>query len=115
MAKLKITGLSIKTKIGIHAWEQKIDQTVRLDIEFPLDLSNEIQEIGQTIDYATVCETITAFIETNRFELLEQLAQRVGNLLLEQFKPASINLTASKPNAIANAENISIDLRINND
>lgn len=107
MQSLKITGLKTKTKIGIHAFEQQILQSIILDIEIPLDLPQDITNIEQTVDYAKVCDVVTHFIESNQFDLIEKLSQQVRQLLQTEFKLTQFTLTVSKPNAIANAANIS--------
>lgn len=110
MATITITGLRTKTRIGIHAWEQQIDQTICVDAVIDIDLAKPINSIEQSVDYASVSTAITEFIESNSFELIETLIQQMALLLVEQFGLDKFSLTVSKPNAVANADNISISL-----
>lgn len=108
MDYLQITSLKIKTKIGVHKWEQAILQTLSLDIEIPVDISQCNDQIENTIDYDKLCQMVTEYIENKPFALIETVASETIALIKDNFKVDSVNLTVSKPNAIANAGNISV-------
>ena len=110
MDNLLVTGLTAKTRIGIHDWEQQILQTVVVDLELPCDLAKVNDDIDNTIDYAKLSELVTHFIESNNFHLLETLASQLSDLVFSEFDIHQLKLTVSKPNAISNAKNICIQL-----
>ncbi len=37
MDKLRITGLEVSTRIGIHAWERQVLQRLAIDLEIDID------------------------------------------------------------------------------
>lgn len=108
MDYLQITNLKIKTKIGVHKWEQAILQTLMLDIEIPMNISKCNDQIENTIDYAKLCQMITEHVENKSFALIETVATDVITLIKDNFQIDSVNINVSKPNAVANAGNISI-------
>ncbi|MFZ4077736.1 MAG: dihydroneopterin aldolase [Legionellaceae bacterium] len=107
---LTITELRTKTRIGVYAWEQKIDQTLLIDLDIPLDLTLVNNELKNTLDYSQLCETITTFVESNTFELIETAAEQIASLVKSRFNLTHLTLRVSKPNAIANARNVSVTL-----
>jgi dihydroneopterin aldolase len=107
---LQITALNIKTHIGVHTWEQAILQTVTIDIQIPMDFSTCHDQLENTIDYAQLSQQVTQHVESNRFTLIETLAEQVAKLIKDEFKVNEITLTVSKPHAIKNAGNVSVTL-----
>lgn len=105
---LRITALSINTRIGVHAWEQRISQKLLLDINIPLDLSACNNELANTIDYDALCQSVTTFVESNAFILIETVAEQVAQLIKDTFKVARLTVSVSKPHAIKNAGNVCI-------
>ncbi|GGI89584.1 dihydroneopterin aldolase [Legionella impletisoli] len=110
MDKLEINALSITTHIGVHAWEQKILQQVLIDLSFPIDCASVHDELKNTIDYDQVCQRITDFVESNSFQLIETVAEKVAQLVKNEFKVTQLSIRVSKPSAIKNAANVSVHL-----
>ena len=108
MDTLEITGLSVSTKIGVHAWEQRIAQRLLLDITIPNDFSTCQDNLANTVDYATLCQQVTTYVESNQFALIETVADRVAQLIKDQFAVAKLTVRVSKPHAITNAGNIAV-------
>lgn len=100
---LSISSLSISTRIGVHAWEQRILQQLLLDISIPVDLSHCNNELANTIDYDALCQNVTAFIESNSFTLIETVAEQVAVRIKEVFSVAQLTVSVSKPHAVKNA------------
>jgi len=108
---LRISALSINTRIGVHAWEQRISQKLLLDIEIPIDLSACNNELTNTIDYDALCQCVTTFVESNAFTLIETVAEQVAQLIKETFKVTTLTVSVSKPHAIKNAGNICVTIK----
>lgn len=105
---LSISGLKIKTHIGVHAWEQKIRQTLVLDIEIATNIRHCQDELSNTIDYDALCRNLTTFIESHAFALIETVAEQVAQKIKREYSVPSVKITVSKPHAVSNAGNISI-------
>lgn len=110
MDTLDITGLKVSTKIGVHAWEQRIKQGLLIDINIPHDCSNCQDELINTIDYAALCEQVTTYVEANQFALIETVAERVSQLIKDQFAVPQLTVRVSKPHAVTNAANIAVTI-----
>lgn len=107
---LVISALTIDTRIGVYEWEQRIDQTLLLDIQIPVDLSNCNDELAKTIDYDALCQCVTAFVASNAFALIETVAEQVAVLIKETFNVMQLTISVSKPSAIKNAGNVCVTI-----
>lgn len=107
---LRISALNISTRIGVHAWEQRISQKLLLDIHIPIDLSACNDELSKTIDYDALCKCVTTFVESNTFMLIETVAEHVARLIKDQFNVTQLTVSVSKPHAVKNAGNICVTI-----
>lgn len=108
MDALNITALSVATKIGVHAWEQRINQQLLIDISIPSNFEECDDKLENTIDYDVLCHTVTKFVESQSFHLIESVAQQVANLIKQEFKVTQLTVVVSKPHAIKNAGTIQV-------
>ncbi len=113
MNLLRIEALRTTTRIGVHAWEQGIDQVLLLDIDIPLSLEKLEKAddmLENTIDYDALCQHVTTLVESSAFKLIETVADRVIRSIQDNFGVQALTVRVSKPDAIANAGNISITM-----
>ena len=110
MDTLQITALSTKTHIGIHAWEQRILQTLLLDIRIQTDFTTCNNQLANTIDYDQLCQQVTEFVESTTFTLIETVAENVAQLIKDTFHVTELTVSVSKPHAIKNAGNICVTI-----
>jgi len=105
-----ISELRIETVIGIFDWERQIKQTVVLDLELATDIRKaaESDHIDDTIDYKTLTKTVIAFVEQSEFQLVETLAERVSELIRNDFAVAWVRLKLNKPGALRGARDVGI-------
>lgn len=108
MDTILIQGLAVSTRIGVHRWEQQIDQRLVLNIEISQDLSICDDSLEKTIDYAALCERVTAFISSQSFKLIETVAEKTAQLLKDEFAVAQVCVTVNKGRVIANVENVAV-------
>ena len=111
MDTLHIKGLKASTRIGVYTWEQHINQQLLIDISIDTDLSSCQEDIQRTIDYAALCETVTHYVESKAFQLIETVANEVALFIQENFKVTQLTVGVSKPHAIKNADNIQVIVR----
>ncbi len=102
MDRIFITGLSVDTIIGIYDQERVIRQPVILDLEMSADISRAAQSenVDQALNYKTVADFLTKFIENSEFQLIETMAERVTDIVRNEFKVRWVKLTLHKPNAL---------------
>ena len=105
-----ISELRIETVIGIFDWERQIKQTVVLDIELATDISKAAasDHIDDTIDYKTLTKSIIGYVEASEFQLVETLAERVCELVRNDFGVPWVRLKLNKPGALRGARDVGI-------
>ena len=108
MDQLTISSLSVFTKIGVHKWEQAINQRLLIDITVPTDVSHCHDDLTNTIDYDKLCQLVTTYVESNQFALIETVADQVAQLIKNEFAIQSLTVQVAKPQAIKNAANVAI-------
>jgi dihydroneopterin aldolase len=107
-----LRGLQIDTVIGIYDWERKIRQTVIIDLEMGTDIRNAAatDDIAHTLDYKTLSKRIIAFVEASEFQLVETLAEKISNIILDEFSVPWLRLTLNKKGAISGASDVGIQI-----
>src|SRR5262249_6589212 len=77
-----LDALEVQAIIGIQDWEREQKQTVRIDLELPVDARAAAlrDEIDATVNYKAVAKRLIAYIEGTRFQLVETLAERCAAL-----------------------------------
>lgn len=112
MDKVLIRQLRIDTVIGVYEWEKKIHQSLLLD----LDMAWDIKHAAATDDYQfalcyeTVSNRLTQLITEQPMELIETVAERVANFLLQEFKVTWVKVTVMKPGAVATAASVGVEI-----
>lgn len=110
MDKLEITGLKVNARIGVHEWEQAIEQTLLIDVSIPLKIENHNDDLNNTLDYDALCQFIQHLIQQDSFRLIETVAETIAQRVKETYAVAQIMVRVSKPGAIKNATNVSITI-----
>ena len=105
-----IRELQIETVIGIYDWERKIKQTISLDIDMAADIkkSANTDNIDDTLSYKTVAKRIIAFVEESEYELVESLAEKICQIIREEFSVPWVKLTLHKPGAVRGAKSVGV-------
>lgn len=112
MDKIHIEGLEVFSLIGVYDWERETKQRLLVDLMLYTDLSLAAlsDKVSDTINYAEVASVVEAIATQSSFELIEALAQAMIDELLEQFAITKIRLKLSKPDILANAQNVAVEL-----
>lgn len=105
-----LRGLSIETVIGIYDWERTIKQTVILDLDMAADIRKAAasDDIADTLDYKAVSKRVISFVEESEFFLVETLAEKVTQIIIEEFGVPWVRLTLNKKGAIRGASDVGI-------
>ena len=105
-----IRDLQIETVIGIYDWERKVRQIVSLDIDMASDIKKaaDSDNIDDTLSYKTVAKRLIAFVEQSEFELVEALAEKICEIILEEFKVPWVRLTLNKPGAVRGSKSVGV-------
>lgn len=105
-----LKDLRIDTIIGIYDWERRTRQTIILDIEMGADIAKaaKTDDIENTLNYKAVAKRIIAFVEGSEFQLVETLAERIAEILLEEFNVPWLRLTLNKQGAVRGVRDVGV-------
>lgn len=110
MDTLQINALTVATQIGVYPWEQRIKQNLIIDISIPYDTSHCEDTLENTIDYDSLCQQVTHYVESHSFQLIETVANNIASLIKDTFHINKITISVSKPHAIKNAGPIKVTI-----
>ena len=107
-----IRELRVDTVIGIYDWERKIKQTVCIDLEMGTDIrpAAATDDIGQTLNYKAVAKRLIRFVEDSEFLLVETLAERIADIVRDEFDVPWLRLTLSKPGAVRGSRAVGVTI-----
>ena len=105
-----IRELKIETVVGIYDWERRIQQTVTLDIDMGTDIARAARSdrIEDTLDYKSVAKRLIQYVGETEFQLVETLAEKVAELVMQEFKVSWIKVTLHKPGAVSGSKSVGI-------
>lgn len=105
-----IEQLNVITTIGVYDWEQTIRQRLVFDIEMGWDNRKAAasDKVEDCLSYADVSEAIIEKVESERFALVERVAEEVADLLMTRFSIPWIKIKVSKPGAVAAAKQVGV-------
>ena len=110
MDKVFIEGLEIHALIGIYDWERRIRQPLVFDLEMAFDNRRPATSdaIADTLDYKAISKRLIAFVSTSAYGLVETLAERCAQVVLQEFDVAHLRLKLSKPGAVRGARAVGV-------
>lgn len=105
-----IRELEIETIIGIYDWEREQKQVVSLDLEMGTDIgaAARSEDIENTLDYKAVAKRLIEFIEGSEFFLVETMAERIAEIVLEEFSVPWLKLRVGKPGAVTGSKDVGV-------
>lgn len=107
MDKIIIKNLELYCYHGVNPEEKEEGQVFVFTVEASLDLSLPCNSdnVDDTVSYAKMVKTIRRVAESEKNDLIERVAQRVADALLEEYeKIDSLVITLKKPQAPIKAD-----------
>ena len=116
MDTIFLHDLRVETIVGIWGWERKIRQTVSINLEWGADIKNASasDSIDYTLNYKLVAKRVQQFVSESNFKLIETLAERIAEIVLNEFDIPWIEVCVNKPGAIRGARNVGVKIRREN-
>lgn len=110
MDKIFLSELKVDTVIGIWDWERKIRQTVVIDLEMSADIAKAAatDRVEDTLNYKSVAKRIQSFVADSSFQLVETLAERVAEIVRDEFAVKWVKVRVNKPGAIRGSRDVGI-------
>ena len=105
-----IRELEVRTIIGIFDWEREQRQVVSLDLEMGSDIATAAatDTIENALDYKAVAKRLIDFIEKSEFFLVETLAERVADIVVNEFNVPWVKLRRGKPGAVTGSKDVGV-------
>lgn len=112
MDNIFVTGLRVPTTIGVHAWEQKIKQTLVLDLELQVDVARAgaTDDLAHTVDYWQLCTSIKTLLASRSFMLIEAVAEQVAQIVLSEFLVACVTVQVAKPSVASDLTQVAVKI-----
>lgn len=85
--KIILTGIKVTGRHGCSEEERSHEQTFIVDLELYLDLTGAAKsdDLGETIDYATVIDDVKKIVGGTSRNLIETVAQEISDFLLRRY------------------------------
>jgi dihydroneopterin aldolase len=105
-----LSDLRIDTVIGIYDWERRIKQTVSLNLEMATDVAKAAasDNIKDACDYKAVAKRLIEFVGNSEFLLVETLAERIAQIVLNEFGIPWLRLKVDKQGAVRGAQGVGV-------
>lgn len=96
--RIELRGLRVVGTHGALAEERERAQPFEIDLDVELDLAPAARSdhLEDTVDYAELVARASQVVATERHALLERLAQRVADAVLEDGRVRSVTVTVRK-------------------
>ena len=110
--KVLIKDLVLKMFVGIHNFEKKKKQRVRLNLVINIDqnLIPNDKDLKSIVNYEQVIKTIMKITSRKHYPLLETLAEKIFDKLFENMRIKKILLRIEKLDVIKNTTSVGIEL-----
>ena len=98
MGTILVTGLRELGVHGVLPEEQSRPQPFEVDVELEVDLSaaGQSDDLDDTVDYSAVSEAVSRVVKNERYQLLERLATRIGEVCRTDERVRSATVTVRK-------------------
>ena len=110
MDTIFIKQLRLEAWIGLYRHEKIAPQTVEIDIEIAVPGEKVFMtgKVADTVDYAVVVEHMRALLSRERFGLVENLAERVAEMILADFKAPRVKVSIAKLGVLREAKHVGV-------
>lgn len=100
--RVSLRGIRVFAHHGVHAEEQEHGQTFLIDVDVEIDLARAgaTDDLADTIDYGGLAAAVAARASEERWDLIERVAERTAELVLEDERVSSVDVTVHKPEVV---------------
>jgi len=113
MDTIFLRDLRVETIVGVWDWERKIRQTVSIDLEMATDIRRAAasDSLDDTLNYKLVAKRVQQFVAESSFQLVETLAEKIAEVVLNDFDVPWVEVCVNKPGAIRGARDVGVRIR----
>jgi 7,8-dihydroneopterin aldolase/epimerase/oxygenase len=105
-----LRDLKIECIVGIYEWERRVKQTIVLDLDMGADIKRAAasDRIEDTLDYKSVAKRLIEFVGASQFQLVETLAEKIAELVLNEFRVPWVRVRVNKRGAVRHATDVGV-------
>ena len=109
--KVFIKNLVLNVFIGIHNFEKKKKQRVRFNIEVITNpyIKPSNKDLSTIVNYEDLINKIKLLVKKQHYELVEDLAENVFEIIFQNRLVKKINIKIEKLDIIKNSESVGIE------
>jgi dihydroneopterin aldolase len=98
---ISLSGLRVFAHHGVLEREAEEGQIFIVDLTIAIDLSRpgESDDLADTVDYGAIAQTVHDVVSDERWNLIERVAQRITDVVLDDDRVSSVEVTVHKPSA----------------
>ncbi|CAJ0833410.1 17505_t:CDS:2, partial [Entrophospora sp. SA101] len=110
--KIIIKNLVVRIIIGVDSWERVKRQPVTINAVIRINVSQagETDHLSHTVNYGSVCKTITQHAEESTYKSLEALADGLAKICIKEYKVPQITIRVEKPRALLHATSAGVEI-----
>jgi dihydroneopterin aldolase len=110
MDLIYIRNLKIDCVIGAFEWERRFRQTVAIDLDLAADVARAARtdRLADTIDYKAISKRLIDYVGKSEFQLVETLAERIAEIVRQEFAVAWVRVRINKKGALRHATEVGV-------
>lgn len=99
--RIAMRGIRVYANHGVLPRERERGQTFLIDLHLEVDLneSGASDRLEDTVDYGALAAAVHDRVATERWNLIERVAERIAELVLEERRVTAVEVTVHKPEA----------------
>lgn len=99
--QIRLEGIEVFAHHGVLPHERELGQTFLIDVVVDTDVSDAAahDDLSMTIDYGDLAARIHELVSRERWDLIETVAARVADLVMEHPSAQASEVTVTKPRA----------------
>ena len=112
MDKIFVSNLRIRAIIGVNDSERDTPQDILISVVVSTDTrpAGRSDSLAESVDYAELAKKIRALVEEARRFTVEALAEDVADLCLADSLVRKVVVRVEKPQAVAEAESVGVEI-----
>ena len=112
MDKIFIEELLVRCIVGVNEEERREKQDVLISLKIKTDLrkAGSSDKFEDAVDYRAIKKKIMAMVESSEYFLVEALAEKIAEMLLEDGRIMEVKVRVEKPTALRFAKSVGVEI-----
>lgn len=103
-------GIKAECIIGVWEWERRVKQLLTIDLDMAADIvrAAKTDRLEDTLDYKAVAKRVMGLVAESEYQLVETLAEKIAQLLLNEFDIPWCRVRLNKGGAVRGARHVGV-------